>query len=398
MRQKYSNPLPLPKKLFAIWALFTMAGIYLHIPFCKQACYYCDFHFSTDTSSRKEMCLAMARELDLQKTYIRDSVQTIYFGGGTPSLLTGEELEILFNSIYNNYTIDPGAEITLEANPDDLTIEKIKALRAKGINRLSIGVQSFNDGLLRFLHRAHDGSTARRCLHEVREAGFNNVSVDLIYAIPGLTEKSWEQTMTETLHFGPEHVSSYALTIEDRTVFGNWKKRGKFHAAEEENVALQFEMLMDIMIATRYDHYEISNFCKPGFYSRHNSSYWRQEDYLGIGPSAHSYNGASRQFNIRNNALYLRAIHAGTVPGELEILTRENKINEYILTTLRTQWGCNTRWLKTELEDDLLSRCAEYLVQIRQQGLISLSEGTLRLTRAGKLLADKITEDLMIPD
>jgi len=262
---------------------------------------------------------------------------------------------------------------------------------------LSIGVQSFDDTLLQFLHRAHDAGTARRCLEDVREAGFNNISIDLIYAIPGLSEKNWEKTLREALQFSPEHISSYALTIEEKTVFGNWRKRGKFQVMDEEIAARQFEMLMDILITAGYEHYEISNFCKPGYHSRHNSSYWKQFPFLGIGPSAHSYNGDSRQFNIRNNAQYLRSIQAGTVPCELELLTRENKINEYILTTLRTQWGCDLNFLKKQLDDDLFHSREAYLSQIQKQGLVTLQDGILRLTRSGKLLADKIAEDLMEP-
>jgi oxygen-independent coproporphyrinogen-3 oxidase len=374
-----------------------MAGLYLHIPFCKQACYYCDFHFSTDTRSRPAMTDAMVREMIMQKKYLSETVETIYLGGGTPSLLTLKELDILFSTVGKNFTLGPSVEITLEANPDDLTKEKILGLRDAGINRLSIGVQSFNNNLLKFLHRAHDGSRARHCLEDVREAGFTNISIDLIHAIPGLTDDEWQNTLREALRFSPEHISSYALTLEEKTVFGNWSRHGKYNMVPEENTARQFEEMMDVLIGAGYEHYEISNFCKPGFYSRHNSSYWRQSPYLGIGPSAHSYNGESRQFNIRNNANYIRAILEGTIPFEKEILTRENKINEYILTSLRTQWGCDLQYLKKELDDDLMARSRPCLTQIQEHGLAVLSAEKLRLTRSGKLLADKIVEDLMIP-
>ena len=373
-----------------------MAGLYLHIPFCKQACYYCDFHFSTDDRHMPELCEAMVRELMIQKDYLKDPVNTLYFGGGTPSLLKREEIDTLFNTIQTHYMITPDAEVTLEANPDDLSKEKLKELHAAGINRLSIGIQSFDEGLLKFLHRAHDTRAARRCLSEVREAGFNNTSIDLIYAIPGLSKKVWEETLEEALRFSPEHISSYALTLEERTVFGNWNKRGKFHPVDEESAAQQFEILMDVLSNAGYEHYEISNFCKPGFYSKHNSSYWKQSQYLGVGPSAHSYNGNSRQSNVRNNALYVRSIHSGTIPFEREILSRENKINEYILTTLRTMWGCDLNFLKQELDDDLLGRRPEYVSQLRQQGFATMEEGILRLTQKGKFLADKIVEDLIV--
>lgn len=373
-----------------------MAGLYVHIPFCKQACHYCDFHFSTDTGTRLDLVNALARELALQKDYPAEEINTIYLGGGTPSLLNRRELDILFDAIQTHFALAPNTEITLEANPDDLTKGKLEEFRALGVNRLSIGIQSFNDDLLKYLNRLHDANAARRCLEDVREAGFNSISVDLIYAIPGMSQKTWEETLQEALYFMPEHISSYGLTIEAGTVFGNWRKRGKFRPMDEENSAQQFEMLMATLLHSGYEHYEISNFCKPGLYSRHNSSYWMQTRYLGIGPSAHSYNGDSRQFNIRNNALYIRSIKEGIIPFDREILTRENKINEYILTTLRTKWGCDLDFLKRRLNDDLLSRCRGYLTQLQQNGHLTIENGTLLLSSKGKLLADKIAEDLMV--
>ena len=373
-----------------------MAGLYLHIPFCKQACYYCDFHFSTDNRSRRELIKAMVLELDLQKDYLDEPLRTLYLGGGTPSLLLADEMDLLLSAVRTQYKLAPGAEITLEANPDDLSKEKLRDLRMAGVNRLSVGVQSFDDSLLKFLHRGHDALAARQSLDDVRSAGFNNFSIDLIYGIPGLSEKVWEETLQEALRYGPEHISSYALTIEERTVFGHMNKKGKLHPMEEESTARQFEMLMDVMAAAGYEHYEISNFCKPGYYSRHNSSYWMQSAYLGIGPSAHSYNRISRQFNVRNNAMYMRSIDKGVIPFEKEVLTRENKINEYILTTLRTQWGCDLNYLKEEFADDLPQRQERYVAQLQSQSLVTIQEGIMKLTRQGKLLADKIAEDLMV--
>lgn len=373
-----------------------MAGLYFHVPFCKQACHYCDFHFSTDHRQRHALCEAMARELILQKGYLDGPLKTLYFGGGTPSLLTAGEIEILLMSVHDHYSVTPGAEVTLEANPDDLTREKIAGFRSAGINRLSIGIQSFDDDLLKFLNRAHDGNAARQCLTAVRKAGFHNISIDLIYAIPGLSEKRWEETLQEAVRFSPEHISSYSLTLEEKTVFGNWSRNGKLKVVEEESAARQFEILMDALTEAGYEHYEISNFCKPGFYSRHNSSYWKQSPYLGIGPSAHSYNGESRQFNIRNNAIYLRAIKNGSIPFEREVLSRENKVNEYILTTLRTRWGCNLKLLKDQLNDDVLVRSGEYISRLQHEGLVKVEENILRLTRPGKLFADKIAGDLML--
>ena len=372
-----------------------MAGLYIHVPFCTQACYYCDFHFSTDTRSRGELCHALVHELVLQKEYLDEPLQTIYLGGGTPSLLSEAELALLLGSIHTHYAVAPDAEITLEANPDDLSKQKLKELYGAGVNRLSIGVQSFDDILLKFLHRSHNARASRQSLEDAQAAGFTNFSIDLIYAIPGLSEKAWIETLQEAIRFAPAHISSYALTIEDKTVFGHMTKRGKLTPMEEEKTAKQFELLMDVLNVSGYEHYEISNFCKPGKYSRHNSSYWNQSMYLGIGPSAHSYNDHSRQFNIRNNALYVRSIEKGIVPYEREILTRENKINEYILTTLRTQWGCDLNFLKQQFNEDLLQKHGGYVSQLQLQSLVLIQNGIMRLTRKGKLLADKIAEDLM---
>jgi oxygen-independent coproporphyrinogen-3 oxidase len=270
----------------------------------------------------------MSAELKLQKGYLRDRVlSTIYFGGGTPSLLRQPELEIIFEGIHSIYSAVDRAEISLEANPDDLTKEKLAELRQLGINRLSIGVQSFDDAILKFLNRAHDSDEATRCIAAARSEGLNNISVDLIYAIPGQPQERWKKNIEKVLHLSPEHVSAYALTIEKKTAFGQQQKKGQLHPVSEEIAAEQFELLMDMMQAAGYEQYEISNFCRPGFHSRHNTSYWQQVPYLGIGPSAHSYDGESRQFNISNNSLYRKAIENNTVPCEREVLTRENRIN-----------------------------------------------------------------------
>ena len=376
-----------------------MAGLYLHIPFCKQACHYCDFHFSTSLGLKSRLVEALVREIELRRDYLGPNpvLETIYFGGGTPSLLTEVDLTLIFNAIHRHFAVAPQAEITLEANPDDLTKEKLRMLQEAGINRLSIGIQSFDEGILKLLNRAHDANTALRCLGDVRKAGFHNVSIDLIYAIPGLSNKAWEEAIKHALRFSPEHISSYALTIENKTVFGNWSKHGKLQPIDEDIAAEQFEILMDLLEAEGYEHYEISNFCKPGYHSKHNSSYWKQLPYLGIGPSAHSYNGLSRQSNIRNNALYARSIEKGIIPFEREVLTPENKINEYILTTLRTMWGCDLNFLKQNLGDDLLQRQKAYVSGLQTQGFVTLELNMLRLTRKGKLLADKIVEDLIVP-
>jgi len=374
-----------------------MAGLYLHIPFCKQACHYCDFHFSTSPDHHLELIRAMSAELKLQKGYLRDSVlSTIYFGGGTPSLLDQSELEIIFEGIRSTYSLVDHPEISLEANPDDLSNEKLAELRQRGINRLSIGVQSFDDSILKFLNRVHDSDEATRCIEAARSEGFNNISVDLIYAIPGQPQERWKKNIENVLRLSPEHISAYALTIEKRTAFGQRLKNGQLHPVTEENAAVQFELLMDMMQAAGYEQYEISNFCRPGFHSRHNTSYWQQVPYLGIGPSAHSYDGESRQFNVSNNSLYRKAIESNTVPFEREVLTRENRINEYLFTTLRTVWGCDLEKIKVNFEFDVFQENKAYLTTLQEKSLISLENNRLILTRSGKLLADQIAADLFV--
>lgn len=372
-----------------------MPGIYFHIPFCKQACHYCDFHFSTDRRGHEEMVTAMVHELELQQSFLSGPVETVYFGGGTPSILTSDQLGKVIETARSRFDILPDAEITLEANPDDLSRNKLQELRHLGVNRLSIGIQSFRNEVLAFLHRAHNAESAIRCLDESREAGFSNISLDLIYGIPGLGLSEWEATLQEALKFQPAHLSMYALTIEERTVFGNWAKRRKLIPTEEETVARQFELMQDVLEGAGYDHYEISNFCLPGRHSRHNSSYWLQQAYLGIGPSAHSYDGTRRYSNISNNARYVKAIGQDQIPAETELLSRENKINEYILTRLRTRWGCDLDWLRRELQDDLLIRHGERIAKYVDMGLLTIRDNVLQLSRKGRLLADQITEDLL---
>ena len=250
-----------------------MAGIYLHIPFCKQACHYCDFHFSTDHQDRAEMVESMVSEIALQTDFLQEPVETIYFGGGTPSLLAPAELDKVLSAIHRQFNVVTHAEVTLEANPDDLVPESLLQLHQVGINRLSIGIQSFDNQFLQYLNRAHDAAAARRCLHDARDTGFRNISLDLIYAIPGLTNSQWMETMKEAIRFGPEHISTYSLTIEEKTVFGNWMRKGSLTPTDEETGAQQFELLMDQMEASGFEQYEISNFSRTGFYSRHNSSY-----------------------------------------------------------------------------------------------------------------------------
>nr|PZN56304.1 MAG: coproporphyrinogen III oxidase [Bacteroidota bacterium] len=374
-----------------------MAGIYVHIPFCRKACHYCDFHFSTSRDRQREMINAICRELVLQQDYLaQEPVHTLYFGGGTPSLLTADELHILLDTIRANYALQADAEITLEANPDDLSENTLSVLRQAGVNRLSIGVQSFSDAILESLNRNHDARQAVDAVRRSRAAGFTNVSIDLMYAIPDLSMALWEETITTAIALGPDHISAYTLTIEPRTYFGHLASKGTLIETDEETAAAQMERLADLLAAAGFEQYEVSNFAKPGFESRHNRAYWEHQHYLGVGPGAHSYNGVTRQWNISNNPLYIKAIRKGRVPFESETLQRADHINEYLLTSLRTSRGCDLERLRLDYAFDLRADRMTYLENLRNLGLATLHESTLQLTRKGRLLADKIAADLFV--
>lgn len=346
---------------------------------------------------KEQMVAAIVREIILQKSYLaQESIDTIYFGGGTPSLLSKAEVSLILETLQKNYNISPLAEITLEANPDDLSKEKLDDLAGAGVNRLSIGIQSFRDDILTFFNRAHNSKEAVRSIEDARAAGFHNISIDMIYGVPGQDNKAWLAGLNEALNFRPEHMSAYSLTIEERTVFGKWKVANKLTPMDEGLVAEQFEMLMDTLAARGYDHYEISNFSLPGFHSRHNSSYWNQSKYLGVGPSAHSYDGPSRQFNVSNNAAYVRKIELGEIPAEREVLTTADKINEYLMIGLRTSAGCDLNYMSNEYGYRMSDRQRRYLDELGALGRVTLDGATLKLTNRGKLLADKIAGDLFV--
>ncbi|MBX2944018.1 MAG: radical SAM family heme chaperone HemW [Cyclobacteriaceae bacterium] len=374
-----------------------MPGLYIHIPFCKQACYYCDFHFSTNLHRTEEMVDALVQELTLQKDYLDSKKLTsIYFGGGTPSLLKAHHFKKIFSVINTLYQPDAGCEVTLEANPDDLSPAQLDMFLKSGINRLSIGIQSFDNRILKFMNRAHDSKMALAALDNVRNVGFENFSLDLIYAIPNQDNAQLKHNIKTALQFSPEHISAYALTIEPKTVFGNWASKKKLVPVDETINAEQFEVIRNTLTESGYEHYETSNYCKPGYYSRHNSSYWRQEPYLGIGPSAHSYNRVSRQFNVSNNAAYIKAIENQEVPFQMEVLTQENKINEYVFTTLRTMWGCDLELLNSEYQFNLFVQNKTYLEKLVAEDIVTLHNNILKLTKKGELLADQISLDLMV--
>ena len=378
-----------------------MAGLYLHIPFCKQACHYCDFHFSTSLGLKSRLVSAMVRELELRRDYLAPGtvLDTIYFGGGTPSLLSEAELGHLFEHIYRHFAVAPRAEITLEANPDDLSAAKLQELAAAGINRLSIGLQSFYEPHLRLMNRAHTAAESTTAVRRAQDAGFENISIDLIYGVPAPGHHVWEADLANAFALQVPHVSAYALTIEPGTAFGHRLQKGTFRAAPDEFVATQFEMLLAAMSAHGYEQYEISNFCRPGRESRHNGNYWRGVPYLGLGPSAHSYDGHNRQFTLANNPQYVAAVlERGEVPITLDLLTPTDRANEYLLTTLRTARGCDLAHLRTHHGLDLSATRAVYLAQLQANGWARLQHDVLTLTDAGKLLADQITLELFSAD
>jgi len=371
-----------------------MAGIYLHIPFCKQACYYCDFHFSTSLKYKDELLQALIKEISLQKNYLQgETIETIYFGGGTPSILDESDLNRLLDAIHSNHTVASGAEITLEANPDDLDKAKVNALRQTAINRFSIGIQSFFDDDLKWMNRVHRGDEAEASVKRVQDAGFENITIDLIYGYPLLTEHKWKNNLDKAFELDVPHVSAYSMTVEPKTALASFISKKLYPPLNEQQSALQFEQLTDAMATHGFEHYEISNFCKPGHYSRHNANYWRGVKYLGIGPSAHAYNGDTRQWNIANNARYIQSIQNNNIPAEVEELTEENRLNEYIMTSLRTMWGLDLDKLNAIAPASatvLLKAADSYF----DRGWITQKEKSIYLSQTGKLYADSIAADL----
>ncbi|MBK7028293.1 MAG: radical SAM family heme chaperone HemW [Bacteroidales bacterium] len=371
-----------------------MSGIYLHIPYCKQKCHYCNFYSVANKMHREEIVPMMMRELKLQKDYLEGaSINTIYFGGGTPSLLSGDEISLLLSGIQELFHVEPDAEITLEANPDDLTPVKIKSLIHTGINRLSIGIQSFSDQDLVFLNRVHSGKQAKTCIKRAQDAGFTDLSIDLIYGIPTLSSDQWEYNLMTALDFDIPHISAYALTVEDKTPLAVMIRKGKMPDVNDAVQLQHFEMLLDLLNAHGYQHYEISNFCLPGKYARHNTSYWKGIPYLGIGPSAHSFNGESRQWNVSGITPYIQALKEGKLPFEKEVLSQSQKFNEYIMTSLRTIWGCDLSHIEKTFGKEWLQQTIEDAsIHIKNESL-TLRNDHLTLSKKGKFRADGIAAD-----
>jgi oxygen-independent coproporphyrinogen III oxidase len=375
-----------------------LSGLYIHIPFCKQACHYCDFHFSTNLQTKKQLIQAICKEIHLQKEYLGKEaiLQTIYFGGGTPSLLSAGELDHIFQTIYKHFTVVRQAEISLEANPDDLSVEKLHMLQQSPVNRLSIGIQSFYDPHLRYMNRAHQAQEAAGCIKGAQDAGFSNISIDLIYGIPHPDHSVWENDLATAVNLHIQHISAYCLTIEPGTAFGNWLQKGKIKPVEEDYSIGQFSMLVNTLAGAGFEQYEISNFALPGYHSKHNSNYWKKQTYLGVGPSAHSYDGKTRQYNVANNMQYIKAVENNTIPFTLEVLSVPDQVNEYILTSLRTQWGCNLKEIEHLHGINLERNNEKYITALLEKKLITVKDHILKLTPAGKLLADQIASDLFI--
>lgn len=374
-----------------------MPGIYIHIPFCKQACHYCDFHFSTSLKNKDAFVDALLLEIELRKDFFNTNskpvIDTIYFGGGTPSLLSRDDLFRIFNQIAKHFSVAPHAEITLEANPDDITLQKLRELKQTPVNRLSIGVQSFRDEHLKYMNRAHNAFQGITSIIQSQEAGFENITIDLIYGFPELSNEQWQKNLDTACSLNLPHISSYCMTVEPKTAMDSFIKKGTQKPMNEEQAAVQFEMLVNTLKANGYEQYEISNFCKSNRYSKHNSNYWKGEKYLGLGPSAHSYNEETRQWNVANNAVYIKEIQAGKIPFESETLTMEQRYNEYILTTLRTVWGSDLNHLEL-LGKSFLDHCMNESKVYENSGDLIQKDNHLYLTEKGKLLADRIASDL----
>ena len=373
-----------------------MAGIYIHIPFCKRRCIYCDFFSTTQSEKKAEYVHALVRELEMRKDYVGDEeIETIYLGGGTPSQLSQEELEEIFAYIYKVYKVAPDAEITLEANPDDLTPEYVSMLRTLPVNRISMGIQTFQEETLKLLHRRHTARQAIEAFRRCREAGFQNISIDLMYGLPGETLETWEQDLQQAVDLHPEHISAYHLIYEEGTTLWNLREQNKVEEAEEELSLTLFKTLIERLTKAGYQHYEISNFCLPGLHSRHNSSYWTGKKYLGCGPSAHSFDGISRQWNVSSLEKYLEGIRSNQLDFELENLDLYTRYNDFVITSIRTCWGMSLAQLRTTYGETLYNYCLRMAKPHIEQGVLEIKEDTLKLTPQGIFISDGIMSDLL---
>lgn len=375
-----------------------MAGIYIHIPFCRKACYYCNFHFSTSLQRVDEMMQAIEKELLMRQNYLSETIDTIYFGGGTPSLVDTNAIKQLLTQIKNTYNVSSSVEITLEANPEDIDARKADDLITLGINRISLGIQSFEDDILQSLNRSHNSIQAINAIQQLHNSGFSNITLDLIYGIPAQSTEMWNNNLAQAIDFGIQHLSCYALTIEEKTAFGHWQRQGVFTPVAENHYENDYKSMCRILREAGYNHYEVSNFALPGFESRHNSAYWQHQAYLGLGPGAHSYNYTGRTFNISNNASYIKGIKKGEQPNQTETLTTSQRFNEYLLTGLRTNQGIDLTSIKKEFGVNLLKQKKYFIDQCLNNDRAILKNNRFIITENALILADSIILELMMDE
>lgn len=371
------------------------AGIYIHIPFCNRKCFYCDFYSSANLGYKKDFLIALFTEITLQKNYLsNESISTIYIGGGTPSLLSIGEIKSILDHLKNNFTIIPNAEITIELNPDDITIPYAEGLIQTGINRVSVGIQSFFDDDLKLLNRRHNVQQATDSINFLKQIGFTNISADLIYGLPGMTLERWNENLTKMFQLNIQHISAYLLSVEAGTVFANFLEKGKITLQSDEQSFLQFKTLINETKQYGFVHYEISNFAKENYFSIHNSAYWHQKKYLGLGPSAHSYNINSRQWNVSDIKKYLEAINKNTIPCTVEVLTDTDKFNDYIMTSLRTKEGIELEFIKNNFGAEKFSFVLKAAEKFEKSGHLVITKNNIVLTDEGMFISDRIISDL----
>lgn len=372
--------------------------IYIHIPFCKQKCSYCNFHFSTSLNFKDEMIRAMKTEIRLRKDELQNkNLKSLYFGGGTPSILSADEIKGMIDEVQKYFSFDSDIEVTLEANPDDLDKNFLKQLAQSPVNRLSIGTQSFFEEDLKLMNRAHNASEAESSIKRAQDFGFDNLSIDLIYGSPTSNLEIWKENLNKTIALEVPHISSYALTVEPKTALENWISKGKVAGPQEEEQNKEFYYLSDFLKDNGFEHYEVSNFAKPGFYSRHNSAYWKYNEYLGIGPSAHSYNGFDvRSWNVANNQQYIKKLFTGILAKEEEILSQEDQFNEMIMIGLRTTWGVDLESLKNKFNDKILEHFQHEIKSKIEEGILVTEDNHLKIPEKHWFMADGIASDLFI--
>jgi putative oxygen-independent coproporphyrinogen III oxidase len=375
-----------------------MAGIYIHIPFCKKICNYCDFYHIISSGDHSQFLNALSREAELRQNYAgNEPVSTIYIGGGTPSVLSADELKNVLDGVKKHFSVEQSCETTIELNPDDITLQYQKDLKKASFNRISLGVQSWRDEDLKMLNRRHTAEQAVKALQDTFRAGFENVTIDLIYGIPGMSLKAWESNLEQSLRYDIKHLSAYHLTIEPGTVFGKMKEKGLFEEAGEEKSNSEFNILVKKMESAGFIHYEISNFGKPGYFSIHNSNYWKQVPYIGLGPSAHSFSGYSRQWNVSDLNKYIIGVNEGSSYFEKEDLDLKTRFNEYIMTSLRTMWGIDLDYLEKTFEKESYDYVINLSGKFINYGMMKMDEKYLVLTNQGKMISDNIISEFMVP-